>query len=730
VIVSNPVTKDNALNATEYYVVLQQLVLAEPYADWNGGNAAEYNTNNPISMMKPVTSYMIQAKSDGTYTPIASFDTNASKHANAMMQEQIMRLGQLRFDTTFRYINRQLLQGEDTTEAILKPNDKDRTASPPAWDKITLYTGEYRGNLYEIDISGQGINGYAFGGGVFINTSVPMFYARGQLIEAGVLEQPEIIRAVGFTDNIENRKYAYNAIYDGEDALWTTFQVMVGFVDPLGFVHRSAPSIPLHARGFHFSEIDYALDLSALVCFTQPLAVTSDNWFVEVYAAEYGSIPQLVYTKAFNPKDASRVNAGFEIAARYGDVQKTFPTRSSEFVYSDNFLSADPWEEFDHLVDVSRRIFFLRESTLYYTKLYEENTAPERNALLNIPFGRNKALTAIGAIDDKVIVFEADAIHAVYGDGPDNSGEGAPFIVDKLQTTVGCSSQESLVELPEGLVFYSDVTQEFHLLDRDFVVHDIGGPVQDLSRGITINSAVLYPAESEIRWYVTAAEQEEYGPDPSEDAGVPERPPRPRFQNVLPLFPVIVYNYDYGKWSVISSRGAEAVTVIGDKIVRCWSGTIWETSEDVIWGGSSRMKVRLPWIRVADMQNFGRIDKVVLLGKYLSSWTDEGNGLQAGDVQITTRYNYEANGNSHTYLWRANEHLAASNGERFQFSLKPGQPRCQAIQIEIEEVPTTKRDDNEPDYTTGQGFVISAVDLKCKLKRGFGDKSLAQPRSK
>ena len=81
---------------------------------------------------------------------------------------------------------------------------------------------------------------------------------------------------------------------------------------------------------------------------------------------------------------------------------------------------------------------------------------------------------------------KADTIHAVYGNGPDDTGQGQPFIVDHLQTTVGCSDPESVVEIPEGLIFYSSTAEEFYLIDRDLNIQNIGSAVQDLSASIDI----------------------------------------------------------------------------------------------------------------------------------------------------------------------------------------------------------------------------------------------------
>ena len=229
-----------------------------------------------------------------------------------------------------------------------------------------------------------------------------------------------------------------------------------------------------------------------------------------------------------------------------------------------------------------------------------------------------------------------------------------------------------------------------------------------------------------MRWYVTGGPTEEFGPDPDEP---PTRPPRPRYTNVLPANPVLVLNYHYNKWSVLSEQPAVSSTLFENDVVRMdGSWNVFRTSLE--WANSKLMKYRTPWARVQDLQSFGRVRQINLLGKYLSAWKDNGSGHEAGDIKVTCKYNYEVDGKTTEYTWKANRDLKPSDGDRLQVSARPGQPKCQAMQIQVEEIPTEKLDDNEPDYTNGRGFVLSGLDLLYSLKRGLGSKSLGRNRRK
>lgn len=702
---------------TSQYFVCEQLNIAEPFQDAVG--ATLNVVNPPLAGLKASTAILVEANLDGTVDLLSTFDATTSKHSNFVMQEQNPFLGTLRFDNNdLLYCNRQLLQKEDFSKRMTSMLDVGHPF--PQLLSQCLYMGEWRGNLFRVDLTPSTIQTTRFGDSVILNTGIPLWFSGGELTEMSVLEQPEI-RDVN-TASGDRFAAGYLEALSTDVDQWSQYQIVVGYVDSNGQAHRSAPSFPYWVWGVNYKNSN---DQTKELAFTRPLTLFADDtaYFIEVYSAIEGEPPSLAYRTQLSSTNSIRfVDQQTLASAEYP------ATRTSESVYTlGGELGADPWPAFNQAVITSRRMFAIEEDALYFSKLLNENIAPEfSTGTLVIPFGRGRDLLAIGKIDDKILVFEDDTIHAVYGSGPDNTGQGQPFIVDHLQTTVGCSDPESVVEIPEGLIFFSSGSEEFHLIDRDLNIQNIGGAVQDLTAGINVHAAVVFPKESEVRWYVSAPAQEEFGPEPDEP---PTRPPRPRYTNVLPPNPVLVYNYDQRKWTVLSEQPAVSATLFGNEVARLQSNWgVFRTSEE--WANSKLLKYRLPWVRVEALQNFGRIREIALLGKYLSSWKDNGSGHEAGDIQITCRYDYEANGLNHVYRYRSNVDLDPLDGDRLQFGFKPGKPKCQAVQLTVEEVPTTRIDENEPVYTNGRGFVLSGLDLIYSLKRGLGLKSLGQRRSK
>jgi hypothetical protein len=606
-----------------------------------------------------------------------------------------------------------------------------------------------------------------YGEATYFASAVPCLYDGVAFGEASVFDQPEItfINQVQASTNNKYEGWSYEKLTNPADtADWDRFQIVTGYADHLGMLHRSAPSTPVWISGMDAEDDDFS---SAIIGFSAPLSAYHDqrDYFVEVYQGIGEGAMHLCGVKRWNPyRDQISAHVFFTMHHRVSNDWYD-PIRWSEVLYTDgNVLPADPWPTYKDFVITSNRMFAVGSElpgTVYYSKLFEENIAPEFSAPLVLSLGRNRNLTAIGKIDDKVIVFTDDnEIFAIYDTGPDNTGANGDFVIDQLQTTIGCSDPESLVEIPDGLLFYSDRSQAFHILSRDLQVHDIGKAVEDTANTITnIKSAIVVPTEHEVRWYVEASSQSEFGAQPDiATGGTPARPPRPRYQNVLPANPVLVYNYHYKKWCVHSGQDGQHAVLYQNSPTYIESDWDIFKADDTAWGEEGHSLIlRTPWIRVNQLQSYGRIDEAVFLAKYLSDWTDNGNGFEAGDIQVTVNYDYEEDwdgwapqGNpSDTYLFRANAGELGGTGNisaniyegsdvpyqyrygRCQFTVTPGRPKCQAIQFEIRDVASTLIEVNEPDdYVLGRGFAISALDLLYSPKHGMGDKTTSTRTSK
>ena len=717
--------------------------VVQQWGNWNpdpatSGGSPDIPALSPVHQ-KPVTSIQVRWDwAEDAFSVIASYDAGQSKYMPASLEEQNIHLLDLHyFDSglsndeahEFWFGNRNLLTAEDhwyyltnATANVFPANDA----------RISLHPGTARLNIYRIQ-SAIRVPATVFSNGMFCGTSVPVWYDGGStIVEATTLDSPEIVYAT-----MDGNGASYLAYQDiglaGEEP--KVVQAVVGYYDDSGLAHRSAPSFPLYIGN---AKADSTTAKNITISVSPPLSIsTNRQYFVEAYESFPGGVPQLAATSFVRvPQAGSTVTVNWATNVNPTTGVKPLDVtdfRSSKSLYTaGNVLAADPWPSFDLLVSSGRRVFahsISDPSAVYYSKTFENGIAPEFSASLVVSLG-NEEITAMGAIDDKVILWTRDATWFMYGTGPDNTGANGDFFLEKLPHNLGCIDPESVQTYEGGVAFFSNSTREFHVLTRDLQVVDIGENVKTLTGGaFDIRRSLVYPEAHEIRWYCDQTSGPEYVPDSPVDS--PPQPPRPFLESQIPALPVFTYNFKYGKWSV-SSEGIipfNIVAILNGKPCGLKGFSFATTTEE--WNTSVRCKWETPWIKVNQLQDYGRFWGLTFLGKYLSSWKDNGAGVEAGDLQVTIKYDYEgAEAIEDVHRFRANQGFGKEYGKRLQFEVAPKRQKCQAIKIFVEEIPTEKVELWEPDYTTGQGIVLTGVDIHYGAKGTSGDKSLPKQRKR
>jgi hypothetical protein len=415
-------------------------------------------------------------------------------------------------------------------------------------------------------------------------------------------------------------------------------------------------------------------------------------------------------------------------------------------------LTSDPWPSFGQSVSTSTRLWALdavNKGRVLPSKLFEDFISPEYNSTLTIRLGDERNLTAIGKLDDKVIVFEPNDVHVIYGEGPDNRGQGQDFAVHYVTTDVGCEDQESVIETPAGLIFYSK-PRGFYLLDRNLQIQFIGGGIEDLAKDIDVVTATLVPDRAEVRFVFTGGPllNEKWGPVPDFHGVL--RPPGPVFTNTVPLISstALSYNYERGTWMLFTNYDAAAATIYQNKytmLLNNWD--IWQESDTRFDDptGLNLSVMTTPWIKLSEqVQSFARLWKMTFLGRYMSSLQDlggppfplgSGPAYEAGDVEVKIYYDYESTG-AQTKLFPFQDfgynpfNNPPKRTERFQFEIEPSRGRCQAVKIQITEKLSTDRGEgggNGVTYKQGHGFEIVSIDFDIGVSPM---RSLLQQKSK
>jgi len=688
---------------------------------------------------KPLTSVHLRWDYiDEEVDVIASYDAGQSKAMPASIEEQNNALmSMVYFDQgiaeagahQFWFGNRNLLTAEDNFYFL---TNGTANAWPINDGRVPLHPGTARMNIYHLQSSLR-VPYEQFSTGMFVGTSLPVWYdGSRELVESTSLESPEVC---GLTMDGDGGTYlAYQELGIAADAS-KACQAVCGYYDDGGLVHRSAPSAPLY---FGRAEATITTGHKVVAYVTPPLSVARNRqYFIEMYENFPGETPQLCATRWVSDNQASERQdvawaTNLNPTTLAHDLNVTGFRTAKALYTAGNVLAADPWPSFDLLAKSGRRIFAHSigdPSAIFYSKTFENGIAPEFSAALVISLG-NETITALAAIDDKVIAWTHDEMFLIYGTGPDNTGANGDFFVEKFPHKMGCIDQDSILQYADGIAFFSNSTREFQLVTRDLQIQDLGESVKGITDddSFDIVRALVYPDEHELRWYCNRSLPTKWLPDGGE-TDVPQ-PPRPQMETEVPTSLVIVYNFKYKKWSFLDDTADyHIVGLVDGKPAGLFGWNFYKTSDT--WSDAELCQWETPWIKVNQLQDFGRFYGATFVGKYLSSWTDNGAGVESGDLQVTVRYDYEGQGGqADVFRFRANKELGDTNGRRLQFKIRPPRQKCQAVKFEIEEVATTAIEVWEPTYAPGRGFVLTAVDIHYGAKGGSADKNLPAERKK
>lgn len=717
---------------------------AQQWANWNVGSGGANPTDPDVPAFtpthkKPVTTVMLSCERTTDNQLHATFDAGQSKACLPGEDEQSIHMsGELYYwdqgaatgAHQFWYGNRVVLSASDD---FYYATDLAGGTFPASDGKATLHPGESRFSCYHLQSSVY-VPTVQYTAGLFMGAAVPAWFDGSTLITSmQPVDSPEFVTWAGQNDLGTYMMYQPGPNPSEEKI----YQVVMGFYDDAGLVHRSAPSTPVYV-GLTSAVVGAKTAGNWIfLTVTPPVAVQNSRaYFLELYEAWPGGSPQLAATKQIANNNASK-SIGMSFSVNLNPTASSRPVdivdvRAAKTIYTaGNVLAADPWPNFDAVVQSGRRLFahsISDPSAIYYSKTFENGIAPEFSASLVVSIG-NEKITALGAIDDKVIIFTDRTCWVMYGTGPDNTGANGDFFVEKMVFQHGCTDQDSILPFEGGIAFFSSTTKEFHALGRDLQLVDIGENVKVMTEGITdIRDAIVAPYDHELRWYCDQTPGDAVLPV---GVAAPPQPPRPFLENQPPTNPVFVYNYKYKKWSVwedYSSTVARAA-IVNNRVGIVSQSWVFAVEDDTSWDNAVLCKWETPWIKVNQLQDFGRFYELTFLGKYLSSWTDIGGGVAAGDLEVTVAYDYEsATGTRNVHLERANVDFNPAAGDRLQFRVTPKRQKCQAIKILIEEKATTAVEVWEPTYAPGQGVILTAVDILYGAKGGSGSKNLGPRR--
>lgn len=333
-------------------------------------------------------------------------------------------------------------------------------------------------------------------------------------------------------------------------------------------------------------------------------------------------------------------------------------------------------------------------NVLVTTKQVIEATPAEPNDQFNIYVspsssaqGNTGPMKCIAPMDDKMIMFKRDAIYYFNGAGPDNTGANNQYSQPTFITaTVGSSNQNSIVVIPQGMMFQSD--KGIWLLDRNLETSYIGAPVEDYN-SFTVKSAVNVPGTNQVRFTLS--------------------------NNIT-----LMYDYFFNQWGTFNGIPAISSTVYQNLHTFINSfGQVYQESPGIYLDGSSPvlMSFTTGWINPAGLQGYQRAYRAYLLGQYYTPHA----------LVVGVAYDYDSSVIQQPIIFPRNFNPAWGNeaewgdppewggvSQREQWQVNFQRQTCEAFQISFSE-----RYDPSFKVPAGAGLTLSGINLVCGLKKGY-----------
>lgn len=337
---------------------------------------------------------------------------------------------------------------------------------------------------------------------------------------------------------------------------------------------------------------------------------------------------------------------------------------------------------------------------LWYSKQVIETTPVEMSDLLTVYVapsiasqGSTGNMRCLSPMDDKLIIFKADALYYINGTGPDNTGANSQYSQPLFITSVvGSTNQQSIVFMPDGLMFQSD--KGIWLLGRGMGVSYIGAPVEGFTKNALVQSAVSVPGTTQVRFTL--------------DSGI-----------------TLMYDYYFQQWGVF--EGVKAISSTLYQNLHTYLdgiGRVFQETPGKYLDGSVPvvMSFTTSWIDLAGLQGYQRAYFMYLLGQFITPHFLEVSiaydyNSAARQTSLITPTNYSpAYGGDGADLANpyGQETPYGGPGDVEQWRVFFTKQRCQAFQLSVNEVY-----DATLGVPAGAGLVISGLNCIIGVARGF-----------
>lgn len=466
------------------------------------------------------------------------------------------------------------------------------------------------------------------------------------------------------------------------------YQVTYEWTDAQGNIHRSAPSVPVTILTTGTTSVNLVHVPMLRLTAKDMVRIVLYRW-----STAQQEFFQVTTVAAPNINDPTAPTQSITITDGAADAD----IDGNNLIYTTGGVIEDIAAPSTNIFTLFKSRLFLVDAEdtnlIWYSKQVIESTPVEMSDLLTLYIaptvgaqGSTGPITALSAMDDKLIIFKEDAIYYIVGSGPDNTGANNDFSDPIFITsTVGCANTQSIVMTPLGLMFQSN--KGIWLLGRDLNTSYIGSNVENFN-SIVVNSALTIPATNQVRFTL--------------DGG-----------NAL------VYDYYYSQWSEFKNMPAISATVYQDlhTYLDSYARIAQETINKYVDGDAPvLMNFTTSPIAIAGIQGYQRAYFFYLLGTFLSP--------HKMYVQIAYDYgqvsdSFTITPNNTTTAWGEESVWGSSGTWGGSGSLEPWRVflthmKCSSFEISIQE-----SYDPGPGIAPGAGFTLSGINAIVGVKKGY-----------
>jgi len=399
--------------------------------------------------------------------------------------------------------------------------------------------------------------------------------------------------------------------------------------DNEGNVWRSAPSLVSSVVASSDAQFDITVQPPPFYSFT---SIDDDSYQIVIYrTTANGTIFYRVYSE---PAESSTVVIV--------DTATDADIASNPLIYTDGGALENVMPPAIEAWALARDRLFLisaEDQNVYPTKLRVSGEGVGFSDALRISLAGSGDLRAIGAMDDKVIVFGDESHTVLYGVGPDDFGAGQ-FEQQLMSDDVGCIDPRSVILGDKGLFFQS--RKGLWLLGRDLSSVPVGIPM-DIYKTSTFVGA-MSPSDRMLHWWFLSSGT------------------------------ILVYDEYHNRWSRFLTTGVKSSALVDTKPVFLTStGAVWreDTSLYTDNGSAYECQATLGWLSFAGLQGFQKVRRISLLGE-----------SQAAAFNCVAKVYYDFVDTLAETVTAANATVKPS-GTAYVWEWKPKRQKCEAIKLDF-----------------------------------------------